>query len=664
MTEALEGGRTSAQAVETGPSRRHGSRAAFLTAVGIGLVAGWLELAAMMVERSIDPRISMDSLRTNRHFFWMIPLGDVLLFTTLGLLVALLARVQPEIVRRHAWRLFTGLALLAVLLAVESLHVAASAALACGLGFQFGPWLESRAHRFRRLALVGPPALAAGLAVLACVGYSRVATEERRLQAGRIPALPDAPNLIWIVLDNVRADSMSLYGHDRPTTPNLERLARKAAFFTRARAPAPWTLPSHATMFTGQLSQSLSVGWDRPLDDTFPTMAEHLAANGYATAGFVGNTYYCNTRYGLGRGFDRYEDYYENMTASPFEVIRSTGLGKCVLRALGFSIKVEKGGTGTRKTAEMINRDALSWLSRRPGERPFFVFLNYFDAHGPFIPPDGPDPRFGLSALPRQEQVEVLKRFKKLMDGKIAPDASLRERIVREAADVYRDSYESCIAYLDRQVGLLFDDLDRRGLLKQTLVIVTSDHGEHFMEHGFFGHGLSLYRREVHVPLLIFPPEPLSERRVVSTPVSLRDLAATCVNQLGLGDRSPFPGGSLSRLWENGDALAGTTPSPVVSEVGHQTRLPPIPDVPATLGPVQSLVLNGKVFLHNADGRDELYDLEADPLETRNLIGRTDLEPLVKRFRNMLAKALANPAGPASSVAAGDVNHEGETSRE
>ena len=352
------------------------------------------------------------------------------------------------------------------------------------------------------------------------------------------------------------------------------------------------------------------------------------------------------------------------MTVSPFEVIRSTGLGKRILRALGYPIKVEEGGTGTRKTAEMINRDALSWLSRRPGERPFFVFLNYFDAHGPFIPPDGPDQRFGLGALPRREQVEVLKRFKKLMDGKIAPDASLRERIVREATDVYRDSYESCIAYLDRQVGLLFDDLDRRGLLKQTLVIVTSDHGEHFMEHGFFGHGLSLYRREVHVPLLIFPPEPLSERRVVSTPVSLRDLAATCVDQLGLGGLSPFPGCSLSRLWENGDALTGTTLSPVVSEVGHQTRLSPMPGVPASLGPVQSLVLNGKVFLHNADGRDELYDLEADPLERRNLIGRTDLEPLVKRFRNMLAKALANPAGPASSLAAGDVNHQRETSRD
>ena len=239
MTEALEGGRASAQAVEIRPPHRRVSRAVFVTAVGIGLVAGWLELATVMVERSIDPRISMDSLRTNRHFFWMIPLGDVLLFTTLGLLVAMLARVQPGIVHRLSCRLFACLALLAVLLAVESLHVAASVALACGLGYQFGPWLERRAHRFRRLALVAPPALAAGLAVLACVGYSRVVTEERRLQAGRIPALPDAPNLLWIVLDNVRADSMSLHGHDRPTTPNLERLARKAACFTQARRLRP-----------------------------------------------------------------------------------------------------------------------------------------------------------------------------------------------------------------------------------------------------------------------------------------------------------------------------------------------------------------------------------------------------------------------------------------
>ena len=615
----------------------------FLSAAGCGLVAGWLELGLVLALRAVDPRVSMDSLRTNRHFVWMIPVAGMALFAAVGVAVALWARFRPGAARRHAWRVFVALAVLTVLLAAERVHVAACVALACGVGWRFGPRVEAAGRGKLGRAVVAVAAL--GAVVLTGVESWRVTSAERRALATLPKPTAATPNLLLIVLDNVRAESLSLYGRDRPTTPNLERLARSGVCFTQARSTAPWTLPSHASMLTGEWCHRLSFDFDRPLDGARPTLAEALARQGYSTAGFIANTYYCNARYGLNRGFARYEDCYENQTVSPFEVVRSSGLGKRVVQALGHSIHVENGGTSVRKTAAMINRDALGWLDGRPRDRPFFLFLNYYDAHGPFIPPDGPDPRFGLAALPERERIETLKRFQRLSTGKNTPADGPADRIEREANDVFLDSYESCIAYLDRQIGLLFDELERRGLRKNTLVVVTSDHGEHFKEHGFSGHGLSLYRREVHVPLLIFPPGGVAQGRVVSEPVSLRDIAATSVDLLGLADRAPFPGRTLARLWAT-DPEDRPPHAPVLSEVAHQKNLEPVPGIPATAGTVRSVVSAGKVYIRGGGGREELFDLKNDPHETTNLVGSADLRPPLEHFRDLLDRLLVNRGDP------------------
>jgi arylsulfatase A-like enzyme len=612
-------------------------------ALGFGLVAGWIELGSVLAQRSWASQISMSSLRTNQQFVWMIPVCDVLLFGAVGLLVASTARYRPGIAGWLSWRLYTALASLMALLAVEGLWASAGAVLACGLGWCAGPAIEQCVRRRARIARLGSALLGAGLVVLTFTTFAHVTTKESRELARRPPAPAGVPNLLWIVLDNVRAESMSVYGRDRPTTPNLERLAGAAARFTQARSTAPWTLPSHASMFTGQWCHKLSVDWAHPLDGTYPTLAEYLAGNGYATAGFVGNTYYCHARYGLDRGFARYEDYYENQTISLFEVLRSSSLGKCLLQALGFPLRVDDGRSSIRKSAEMLNRDVLSWLDARPGDRPFFVFLNYFDAHSPFIPPQGADTRFGLCASPEARKKEILDRYKRLKHRRSAPGDGPADRIEREATELFRDSYESCIAYIDRYLDRLLDELGRRGLREKTLVIVTSDHGEHFNEHGFLGHGLSLYRGEVHVPLLIFPPSGAPGTRVVPAPVSLRELPATVVELLGVGDRAPFPGPSLSRFWS--PELTGPPPphTPVLSEVAKQKRFPPVPGIPATLGPVRSLVTEGKVYIRNGDGREELYDLLNDPQETDNLVDEAEHRALLPDLRRILGELIGSP---------------------
>ena len=131
---------------------------------------------------------------------------------------------------------------------------------------------------------------------------------ERREASRPLPP-GDPPNVLLITLDTVRADHLSLYGYGRPTSPVLERLARLGIRFDEARAPAPWTLPSHASMFTGRWHHELSVDWMTPLDKKYPTLAEYLGSRGYATAGFVANLFACSYDSGLSRGFTHYEDY-------------------------------------------------------------------------------------------------------------------------------------------------------------------------------------------------------------------------------------------------------------------------------------------------------------------------------------------------------------------
>jgi arylsulfatase A-like enzyme len=636
-------------ATEVGADRRVG--AFLVSGVAAGLVVGWLELALVLTQRWLDPRISMDSLRTNQHFFWMIPLANLVLFSTLGVALSVLARSRPTWAKRIGWPLLTGLGMLGLGLSVEILHPAAALVLACGAMVRLGPWVDRKAQAKSPVLRPAIAALALGLAAVTVLGSWFVTSAEHRAIATLPEASPDLPNVLWIVLDNVRADSMSLQGYSRPTTPNLERLAGKGVFFNQARSTAPWTLPSHASMFTGHWPHSLSVGWDRPLDDAQPTVAEYLSSMGYATAGFVGNTYYGNVRYGLNRGFARYEDCYENQKITGFEIIRSAALGRRLIGTLGYSIHVEEGATSVRKSAEMLNRDVLGWLDARPRDRPFFVFANYFDAHGPFIQPESSTPRFGMGALTSDQKVDVLKRFKRFGEGKLRPEDGSAIDVLNAATQVYRDSYESCIAYLDDQIGRLHDDLERRGLASSTLVIITSDHGEHFREHGFFGHGLSLYRRELHVPLLIIPPSngPVPARRVVSEMVSLRDLAATTVDLLGLSEKAPFPGLSLAPLW-TGKTGRGAT-SPAFSEVAKQIRVAPTPSVPASLAPMTSVTAMGKEYIRDGDGREILFDLGVDPGEAMNIAGRNESAALRDDLVRLIDGALRNSDAPPPQIA-------------
>src|SRR5207302_1043365 len=196
---------------------------------------------------------------------------------------------------------------------------------------------------------------------------------------------------------------------ERPTTPRLERLAKQGIRFDEARATAPWTLASHASFFTGRWPHELGVEWLTPLRGNFPTLAEYLGSHGYATAGFVANSVYCSYDTGLDRGFTYYEDYLFDLqhlrplrTALLVEYAWDgvSNLGLWLSQSLPrvrFHPWLRWLSATNRKHAGSINREFIDWFSQRPEpQRPFFAFLNYLDAHAPYLPPEGSPFPFGL----------------------------------------------------------------------------------------------------------------------------------------------------------------------------------------------------------------------------------------------------------------------------
>jgi arylsulfatase A-like enzyme len=592
-----------------------------------GLVGGYLDLGAIVFKR--DVAHASLYYEQGRHFPWAVPLSNLTVLMIPGLLVALAVRVRPGSVsgRAAAW-LFATLALWGPLLRAP-LYGVATLTLAAGLGRGIGRWFSATGPRVRwlvGLGLVGLILVNAGTAAVLC---NREASAEVE-KLTRLPAPPrGAPNVLLVVLDTVRADSLSLYGYARDTTPQLARWAKKGVRFDWALAPAPWTFPSHCSFLTGQWPSRLLAHWQPVLDPSSTTLAEFLSSRGYETAGFVANTHFCSYESGMDRGFRHYEDY----PLSPRAVLASSMPGRWLVEhtlGLGNYYGVKWVRSQSRDAAG-INRAFLDWLPRHPlQERPFFAFLNYLDAHEPFVPPDTADVRFGLR--PRSPA-----DYRMLLDYWDRDKRTLSEREITLA----RDSYENCITALDRQVGDLLDELERRGILRNTVVIITSDHGEEFGEHGVFNHGFSLYAHEVHVPLVILAPG-APEGGVVAEPVTLRDLPATVVDLLRLGTRSPFPGRSLADLWRNDAMRDRAWATPALSEVD----IPAVIDPQRGRGPKQrgltmSLVARGRHYLVDVGGGEELFNLESDPHELRDTRARPD-DPVLTLFRTSLLRLLKN----------------------
>ena len=590
-----------------------------LLSVWFGLLAGLAEVLAFALKKFF---LHHQFLGKPLQVVWMAPLANAVLYAIPGLVLFLIARRWPRRVTvRVAALIFAFLGFFGLLL-VLPLRVSegAAALLAAGLAVQSARFVAAHpqgVHALVRRTTAWLVALVVGLG-LGLQAWQAVA--ERRALATLPPGSPTASNVLLIVLDTVRAQSLSLYGYARPTTPQLQRLAGVGVRFDRAIATAPWTLTSHGSMFTGHFPSAMSADWQIPLDSTHPTLAEVLRAHGYQTAGFVANILYCTIETGLSRGFIRYEDY----LLSPGQIINSSSLVNSMAKNETLQRIVHYNQLLGRKSAAEVNSSFLRWLSRHD-RRPFFAFLNYFDAHGPYLPPIPFDTKFGPNerreALPRPSQ-------------RVVYPPEIQSEL---------DAYEGSIAYLDHHVGLLFDELQRRGALENTLVIITSDHGEEFNEHGVMGHNSTVYMPALRVPLLIIFPSRVPAGKSVSALVSLRDLPATVMDLLHLKGGTQFPGSSLARFWDGNRDPGGPVSDPILSELtGKVSRGLVSKEVPAK---IKSLVVGRYHYIFTAwdmGEEEELYDFEQDPFELSDFAARSEEgRRALEGFRTSLRAILA-----------------------
>lgn len=562
-------------------------------AIWIGLLLGFAQVS-FLAYRVLRHILTWHG----RQAVWMIPAGETAAFLVVGILLVLAGRYFN---RLRTWGGVVGvlvfLAVLGLLVEFDRLHPLSNFMVAGGIGAVAGRIAGRWPRHVRRVAgWTVPPLLA--LVVVLAIGLNLWLFARER--GALSPTGPGAPNVLLIVLDTVRAAELSLYGYEHPTTPNLERFARRGVRFDRAIATAPWTLPTHATLFTGRLGSEHGADWNVPLDGTFPTVAEFLAEHGYRTGGFVANEGYGGWHTGLGRGFSRYEDY--DMSLRDW-----TNASVLIepLTELGF---IEDRMPSDRRTASDISASFLAWQAKHP--QPFFAFLNYYDAHIPYVAPEPFRTRFG--AAQSAEGMGAITRW--LTEY----DEHPTEQDIQQA----KAAYGAAIAYIDAELGALFGELERRHVLDNTLVIVTADHGEEFGEHGILDHGNSLYLPSLHVPLVLVHSARIPSGQVVESFVSLRDVPVTIAALLGL-EKPPFSGSPLPVRLATG-LLAEARPATIHAEVSFVPRVPEF--YPVSKGDMRSIIRDSLHVIVNGDGRREIYDVVRDPWEQNDLAG--EIAPL------------------------------------
>jgi len=428
-------------------------------------------------------------------------------------------------------------------------------------------------------------------------------------------------NIVLITVDSLRADHLSLYGYKEKTSPTLDRLANEGVVFTEAISNGSHTMTSFPAILTSAYGSMY--GGCGYLSKERTSIAEVIGKEGYSTAAFHSNPYLskaCN----YDRGFDVFYDSIENDFSlfkfkSLDKLAKLSGQRRKATTLLSLVLKIYSHIQPYRipyERAEIITGKAVNWL--RECNNRFFIWIHYMDTHWPWVPLD-----FMNGSVSVKEAMWLW--WKMLLDPSSLSDEDL-EKLIK--------LYDGEIRHLDHSIGIFFRSLKKMGLYDNSLILLTSDHGEEFKEHGDIGHhNLKLYEQLIHVPLVIKFPT-LYGGTVISNLVSLLDIAPTITDWLGISKPEKWIGSSLLPLLA-GERLERTG---VISEgrikqgdnmVSYRSK-------------------RWKLILDEERKERELYDLLSDPKETKNL---SEIMPdKVEEFEVELSKHLLKTTGSVVSL--------------
>ena len=433
------------------------------------------------------------------------------------------------------------------------------------------------------------------------------------------------PNVVWLVIDTTRADHLTPYGYDRPTSPVLDQMAKDGTLFEETHAESSWTIPGHFVMVTGRFDAAR----EKLLGDDFTTAAEVFSDAGYDTGAVLGNM-------SIGRGSGFEQGFDENVDG-PVRIFYQSMFEKLpvikILMALGIAPPDSILRTVHRKTflqndavrASRINADAMDWLDDRDSERPFFLFINYMDPHDAYDPPEEYRRKFAADVDPELGFV----RYSRKHGGTLSSNSFVRDvapEYDRDDWDEMLDLYDAEIAYADAEIGKLLDYLEERGWTDDTIVVVTSDHGELFGEHGLANHFKALTREETHVPLIIRYPGRVPAGVRVATPTQLRDILPTLLELVEISDGPQMDGSSLVALMdgEETDLRGGETVGFLYRPVDKEYEF-------TKPGHLLSMRDPDSFYVWSSTGMHGFFDPARDPSEEQNFHGAHPGEKAAER---------------------------------
>lgn len=418
-------------------------------------------------------------------------------------------------------------------------------------------------------------------------------------------------NVIILVLDALRPDHLSCYGYERETSPNIDRLARQGLVFQNAVSQAGWTLPSHASLFTGLFpAEHGATDEHHFLDPQIPTLADLLSSRGYDCLCATSNAWISETT-GMTRGFG---DVCQPSLYSGIKKIANAARKRYLDRDHG---------------AATICRYVKKWLGSRSPDRPFFVFMNLLEAHTPYHVPNS----FIKPYLPRGVNPAGALGINQDCDAYMAGKAPMSS----DDFEILRSVYCGAISYLDKQLGDLWAYLESLGQAENTLLAITADHGENFGDHGLMGHRFCLYDSLIKVPLIVKGPGIGASEKPVEPLTQLIDIPCTILDLAGMEDipeRSGMSGLNLLKIASSEEqhpfvVSLQSLPNLTVYERDH-------PDFDPSLfnKRIQSIRTLDYKYIAYSDGTEELFNLKKDQVETENL---KESEPeKIKHFRAVL----------------------------